>query len=565
MAGVGRGSAHRSPLAPERDGRIVALLVLVSVLPYVHRLGFSSDDFSFVASMALAEDTSPLSLVRDLSDEEGLRNRPTQVLLNVGLFTLFGNAPLGYHIVGASLLVGATVLFHRALSEAGAPRPVAVLLPLVWAMSPAYATNRFWFAAFGYTLAMAAFFLSVWAELRAVRGERLAWGWKAVAIAALVVGAMGPEVVIPLLLAVPLVLPWYVRRRHGRGLLAVHGRAGLGALTCNVVVLAAAVAFKAVTAEGAGTGSDLFRHLRRLLLTASVPQLGSFGALLPDSVRWALAHAPAAVVATALALGAGATLVARSTLATEPPGRRTWWLLVAGGMAVFSLAWSLFLTTGRFTLTSTGIGTRVGVAAALGSSSMLLGGAGLVSSMIRHRAARAWAGGILVGALCGSYALLTLTVGDHWVQARHSTDTIVDAVAATVAGDRGATVLLSGVCPYNGPAIVFENGWDLEGALRLRLGDHALRADVVTPRLELSPEGIRTSIYGHITEQYDYAPDTLLVEHPSGRTTPLVDHATAIEALDASGFDPVRDCPPGREGNGVDQLRLDDNFDDARF
>lgn len=58
------------------------------------------------------------------------------------------------------------------------------------------------------------------------------------------------------------------------------------------------------------------------------------------------------------------------------------------------------------------------------------------------------------------------------------------------------------MCPYRGPAIVFESNWDLAGALGVHSGDHSLRADVITHRLKVDNRGISTFLYGRADYQY---------------------------------------------------------------
>lgn len=557
------GPSARPPI-PQRDAVYVGLIVLASTLPYLHRLGFSSDDWAFLSRMAMADDRSPLPLLRAMADDPGLASRPSQNVLQVVLFSLFGTSPLGYHIVGAGLLVAASVLLHLVLVEMRVPRVAAFLVPVVWGLSPAYATDRFWFAAFGYTLAMAALFLQVWSELRAVRGPSISWPWKVIALAALAVSALSMEVVVPLLAAAPIVVAWVVRRRHGAGVLATYGRRGAVLVGSTYLVLATTQLVKLTYADGFGTGEDLFWGVRRLAVTATGVQLGSFGALLPDSVRWAAREASWQVLLVALVIGVAVASVTASRLRRTAPSVRSWLAIGAGGAVVFVLGWSVFLTTQRFTLTSTGIGNRVGIAGALGVSAALVAAVGLIATLFRRPSLRAAAAGLMAGGLCASFALITLAVAEHWVEARAAADDVVDVVARSIEGHDGATVLLAGVCPYNGPAVVFESNWDLKGALQLRLDDPGIEADVVSRTLELGARGFRTTLYGHLMTTYDYGPDTLLVTYPRGDVTVLTDRRAAIAALDASGFDPVDDCPFGTEGHGVTQLRLDGRLERYR-
>ena len=68
-----------------------------------------------------------------------------------------------------------------------------------------------------------------------------------------------------------------------------------------------------------------------------------------------------------------------------------------------------------------------------------------------------------------------------------------------------------GICPYIGPAIVFESNWDLVGALKLLYRDPDLKADVVTPRLEVMQGALRTTLYGEATD-YPWGPNLIIYD-----------------------------------------------------
>ena len=63
----------------------------------------------------------------------------------------------------------------------------------------------------------------------------------------------------------------------------------------------------------------------------------------------------------------------------------------------------------------------------------------------------------------------------------------------------GTTLILDGVCPFSGPAVVFETDWDLRGALQAMHGDKTILADVVGPYMRVTDEGSVTSAYGYET------------------------------------------------------------------
>ena len=112
----------------------------------------------------------------------------------------------------------------------------------------------------------------------------------------------------------------------------------------------------------------------------------------------------------------------------------------------------------------------------------------------------------------------------------------------------GSTVILDGVCPYHGPAIVFETYWDVGGALSLALR-RKITGEAVSPRLSLTPAGLQTSIYGEAAS-YRYGP-TLYAYNPNLRmVAPLADEAAAHRYF--SRLDRWRaPCPASYVGHGV--------------
>ncbi len=125
----------------------------------------------------------------------------------------------------------------------------------------------------------------------------------------------------------------------------------------------------------------------------------------------------------------------------------------------------------------------------------------------------------------------------------------------------GSMVLVDGICPYRGPAVVFESYWDLKGALALVYDDPSLRAYVVTPRLEAREDAVRTEIYGSIEMHYPYGENVLLYDVATGRTRALESAEDARRQLRRSAFEPGRDCPAGREAYGESVLPADRLFE----
>ncbi len=195
-------------IARRGDSGFLVATVLLSASVYVTRLGFYSDDWSFLGTLETSDDKSRFGLFASQWDfHANLRMRPTQILYQGTLFSLFRLHPLGYHITNVLVFTGAVVLLYWTLIDAGVARPYALSVALVFAVLPNYSTDRFWMAAFGYSLTLALFLLSLYADLRAVRsGPGRLVPWKMASVAALPVAGLGYEVILPFALLSPIVV-----------------------------------------------------------------------------------------------------------------------------------------------------------------------------------------------------------------------------------------------------------------------------------------------------------------------------------------------------------------------
>jgi hypothetical protein len=116
----------------------------------------------------------------------------------------------------------------------------------------------------------------------------------------------------------------------------------------------------------------------------------------------------------------------------------------------------------------------------------------------------------------------------------------------------GSALLLDGECPYIGPAIVFESDWDLQGVMRLLQHDPTLRANVVTPRLEVHERAVTSWLtVPAASVEYPYADGLFVYNRPLNLVVPIESAANMNDYL--ARYNPGRGdaCPFGWPGNGV--------------
>jgi hypothetical protein len=542
-----------------RDRLFLVALTAASFVPYVGRLGFYSDDWAYVGSLHSFGDYSNVgrSLIFDFRDH--IHQRPTQAAFTWILFKLFGTDPLGYHMVNGLVLIAMAIAMYALVAELGAPRLVGLSIASVFVLLPSYSTDRFWFAAFGYPLTMTAYFLSSYANLRALRSRTRATAAKAVALVSLVGAGLGYEVVIPLFVANLFVLGHLAARAAPGPTRATTARIARF-LGPDVVLLAAIVTFKAASAAQSGVPGAYGRYLLWLLTGAVLMNLGAYGAGLPEAVRWAVSQ----VAWPSVVLAAGVGVAVFAFLTVEWRRRTDGWStvrpyvrMIAAGAIVFVLGYSIFLVNARIQFTATGIGNRVAIAAAAGFAVALVGGFGATD---RITSTASLGGGhvfaALVATTCAAGCIVTNALALDWGTASSRQEQVLASIRAHVAAAlvAGNAVLLDGVCPYVGPGIVFESNWDLAGALEVAFDDPRTRADVTTSIMRVGAAGISTTLYGTHRAQYRYEDGIVVFDEPSGTLIPVPDEAAARAWL-AARRAPA--CPPGWPGSGTPLLSSD--------
>lgn len=285
---------------------------------------------------------------------------------------------------------------------------------------------------------------------------------------------------------------------------------------------------------------------------------GTFGLGLPHTVGWSVPHAGIGgiVVAILIAVGTYRYLgaVRGPALGEGRWSHSAWWRLGVAGILVFALGYSIFLTTGRIGFSSTGIANRVSTAAALGASIVLIAVLGWATTWLRSPGAsdRAFRAGI--AALCASGVIVINGLGSFWIQSwQTQRDVLAEVHAALPTLPSGSTVLLEGVCPYVGPAIVFESSWDLQGALRVHHRDRSLGGDVTGGITSIEPRGIVTRIY-QVEVVHPYREHLYLYDRATGTAVALTDEDVARRLLSAPR---APSCPDGRPGSGTVELPFD--------
>jgi hypothetical protein len=542
-----------------RDALLLVALVLLSVSPYVGEIGFYSDDWAFLSSFSTAQDPSLLGTYRSaISPVTAMR--PAGVLYLAGLYKLFGLRPFGYHAANAAVLATAVVLLYLVLRELELRRSTGFAAAAVFGTLPHYCTDRFWMSALPIVLSTALYLLSLYATLRSTR-ERVAWGWKGLAWASLLGCLLAYELFLPLFVVNLLLLAGRLRRMRAAG--AGPGRGAVAVLLGGDLAALAGVALFKVATTSRLYAWDASWHLpwfARLFKDALFISFGRYGWELPGrAARLLMERIGGTDLLAAACIGLLVAVWLYRAEAVEPGSvaRRLGFKVAAAGLVVFFLGYAIFLTNANAYITATGIANRIAIASALGVALVFVGGLRALSGSLPVSAA--WRRGgfaLAIAFLCTAGSLVNSAIASYWIAAYDTEREVLRAVRERFPSlPSGSTLILDGICPYQGPAIVFESNWDLAGALAVQYGDYSLKADVVTPHLKVEPGGLSTLLYGSHYSHYPYG-ERLLVYHPDrNQVHAMTDIQAARAYFERDDPDLSRGCPAGRAGYGVPIFR----------
>ena len=537
------------------DALTLAAIVMISAVPYLFDLGFYSDDWTLISRFdeAARQGASLSGAVFELFDA-----RPIQGLYAAMLFALFGFEPLPYHLVNTAVLAGAVSLLYLLLARLQFSRSEALATALLFAMLPHLSTVRVWYAAFQVPLSFILAVASAHWQLNFMRsGKGL---WLGLAALCAILSTLAYEIFAPLigLFAVGLAtVAWQRRSQRKQG-----WRTGAILAAVMLSAVALSILYKVAVSERTGSLGSPY-HYAWILFEMFRPDydwkvdggLNVFAATLVHfwfTVRgWgvgleALLTGESGLVTTIAAAAIAVLAVWRLRADARSPVIWNRGKLLIAGIVLFMAGHGTFLIVPMIAFAPTGIGNRVLVAAAIGLAMIFVSIVVFVTRLapppVRHPL---FAAGVIAVTLA-SFARLTM-IERYWaeVPAMHG------QLLSTAKSDlkhlpHGSTVILDGVCPYHGPAVVFESWWDVGDALSLALG-RKIGGDIVTPRLRFTQMGIATSFYDE-TRFHDYGRSLYIYNPNRHQIARLADLAAAKSFLRRR---PPLDCPPGYLGHGV--------------
>ena len=515
---------------------IAALLLIGALLvaPCVMRLGFYSDDWDIILTLSRSEFGEPFRY---------FAARPMQALYAALTYAALGAHPLGHHLALAALLILSFPLLYLLMLRLGADRRQAFAAAALFAVLPQLSTIRVWIAAAAVPLSMVFALLSIHCQLTFARSRAV--GSAALALLFAVLSIAAYETFAPLIFAFALWLAW--SRPDHRSWKAV-------ALVLGVLALA--ILLKLAITDRAGAVADIGRYLKGLqqLFRTDYDWRVDGGLNIKAALDVHFVQTLAGWVKAASALLSG-ELAALPLLAVLGPSALALWRLHASdapstgmapgrlflvGLAAFVLGHAAFLIVPSIIFSPTGLANRALVPAAMGVA--------LIST-----AAFSWLGGRIypfaVAALVLLGAARTAQITEYWAEAPARQHRILAAARTDLRSvPEGSTVVLDGVCPYVGPAPVFETWWDVGPSLTLALG-RTVRGDIVTDRMTVTSSGLVTAIYREPTV-HRFGARLFFYDPRVPMLVQVRDEATAREYFRLRAGTAPR-CPQSFVGHGV--------------
>jgi hypothetical protein len=539
------------------DCLFLIVIAILSLSNYVADLGFYDDDWALLSSMRLSSDQSLIGVFTAVNSSQDNEIRPIQFFGYAVPYKIFGLNPLGYHLLNSIFISIGPVLLYLIVVALRQPRVLALSIPVLYMLLPNYSTDRFWIAAHATNISMSLTFLGIYAHLQALRRGKGGFWWEAFAILCVIASGLAYEVFLPLVLVTTTFL--FVSELATESPLTARVRTiGKAAFRQGAIVVAVAVVIlvKALWAPRAAKmeiGLGYIVWVSHYVVKAFVYSYGYHLLELPSTVWHALReYYDSTTVITASFIGI-AILVRLYTSWDGPSAAamtsRAKMLVYLGcGIVLFVAGYSLV----PITPAKNGVNNRAAIAGTLGVALSIVGLLGILASLAADRWRRTLFSAV-VASIGMSGAVIIDVLANFWVESyRRQNELLSDIRSHIPAISAGTTLILDGVCRYNGPAPVFEFPWDLSSALSIYYGHVGIRADTVTRGLIVGPNGLIVPS-GAGPTLYPFG--QLDVYHFGRKATyALSDAQTARSYFDNISTDLATRCPPDFFGNGVDVL-----------
>jgi hypothetical protein len=224
---------------------------------------------------------------------------------------------------------------------------------------------------------------------------------------------------------------------------------------------------------------------------------------------------------------------------------RAWLAPIAAGILIFGLGYAIFVVNTDVWFTSTSLGNRVAIGAAIGIAIVFIGVIGWICSILPMKSGRQTLFCLAVSLLAGTGFLINNVLASYWIKAYTEQQSILNDLKENVpALPVGSTFVLDGVCLEKGGAYLFTGKRDLTSALWMVYGDPSLHATVLASSAKIAENGLSVATYNN-NDIYPYGKNLLIYSFSQKKLYSLTDADAARQYFQSTNFVPERDCPPG--------------------
>jgi len=538
------------------DCLVILVAVWVAALPYLAGLGFYSDDWITLADFW---NHGTGAVIREmLMPGTTWRLRPVQIAFLALTYNGFHLHPLPYHIL-ITLSVGVAAVFtYLAINELQVGRWLAFSIASVFGLLPHYSSDNIWIASHVAVLSVTFALAGVYAMLRATHvGEKRWPAWALCAALAMALSVLSYEIAFGLIAASVVLLGWMMYQRDRAEARRFPVR--LASVAGMAVALLILFALKVHEQTRIVYHGHFFGHFWKLIWHALGQSVlfnfWTYGLHVPvvlaDLYRQSALSLSAAIASGIIFVLVAAYLWRYMTPSQIPRPRTCLWLILIS-FVIFALGYGIFLPVIDENFSSAGVANRVTMASALGAACVPVAIAGLICSFVASPLQRRRVFSVAMGFVCAANCLVMCGVGHYWDNAAAQQSAILASIKTNVRSlPANSVLLLDGVCRYSGPAVVFEVGYDITGALELSLNDKSLNADVISPNLHFNDDAADSTFFGEPFGHYPYGDRLFVYNVPHASLTSLPSKAAANRYLQA--MDPNGDsgCPAAKEGDGA--------------
>ncbi len=551
------------------DISFLILVVLLSRILFVFNLGFYSDDWSFLEMFFFG-------------DQNFLQNyRPVYLLNWYLMYSLFGFNPAGYHVINTFLFSLTAILLYLNLKKLKLPRVLFLTIPLLFILLPHYSTIHFWICVIQINLCLLLFLCSLYFDLKALESDfpKLLL-WKLISITAIIANILIYELFLPFFYLSLIITFYYYKQLKtynselaGKGK-KVNSKKLILLLLTNFLFLKIALVYKlfftVTSVRMMGSEVSFTEHLYGLFLNAVRLDYNEYdygfnifqslktafveyGIQLPKKLITIYNYYPDNYI---FIISLILTLIIFTYIYKAVKNHnlkifslKTFIKMLLAGLVLFFVGYSIFFTNYSIAFTPTGIANRVSIGASLGVAVILVSLITGTCLFIKNAKLRNIFFSLAFTALCVSGFIINNTISSFWIKASQTENEIMEEIKTQFPTLPDSTrFMLDGVCPYIGPAIVFESNWDLAGAMRIAYAKKDLKADIISSNLRITEEGFIITFY---EADYYYPYEVLIYNYNEKKAFLISNMDDATKYFESVDSNYNGRCPIGHEAHGV--------------